>query len=402
MTFGTQPVPAHIVLVSSVAGHSLAAAGFYETIGVADIGAAVGFYLPLALSLSASIAAYIVRARRPFVAALTAHALFAMLSMYAIAETGVLSLCLLLPLLASVGIYEPFPRNLALSAAIVLPATFVRSRILSAGPDTLNTVVNTTGFLFVSAFIAAGSCFYTHLREELIRTRRDNSRLDAAVSKLTTANLSYQQYAQTAEERSVVEERRRISRDIHDIVGYTLTNNIILMEAATDMMRRDPVGVPALINNARENAENGLQQVREALGNLRRQDDGRPEGLRALVKLISVYEVATGVKVQFEFGDTPWTFGREIDSIVYHLVQEALVNAFRHGKATNIRVHVVLADTELQITVRDNGTGTGSFNDGIGIAGMRERLEKIGGTMKAGNVTDGFALHAVLPLGTST
>jgi len=70
-------------------------------------------------------------------------------------------------------------------------------------------------------------------RERLIDSEGEVARLDGLVERLVHSNVRYQEYAKMVEEASTENERKRIIRDIHDIVGYTLTNNITMMEAIT-------------------------------------------------------------------------------------------------------------------------------------------------------------------------
>ena len=237
-----------------------------------------------------------------------------------------------------------------------------------------------------------------YYREKLIDNQRETSRLDSLVERLTIANLGYQEYAKTIEESSTENERKRVTRDIHDIVGYTLTNNITMMEAIKDMMRINPLGVASLVKSARENAEEGLAQVREALHILREQRIDHLKGHGAVEKLISIFEQATGVRVDFILNDGRWNFSKEIDFVLYHIVQESLMNAFRHGKANEIRIFLDADHDHLTLKIRDNGKGAGQLKEDIGIQGMRERTDRLRGTLTAHSIVDGFEVCAIIPI----
>jgi signal transduction histidine kinase len=215
---------------------------------------------------------------------------------------------------------------------------------------------------------------------------------------LTRANLQYQDLASEAEELAMDVERKRITRDIHDVVGYTLTNNIMMMEAATDMMQRNPFGVPSLIAAARENAQEGLAQIREALYALRRQNVIHPTGLRAIARMVRIYERATGVRVATGLGIASWQYPEEVDSAIYHLAQEGLMNSFRHGKAKEVTLIVSESAREITVTVRDDGVGANGFTEGIGLRGMRERLERVGGALHVDTDHGGFMLRGTIPV----
>lgn len=244
--------------------------------------------------------------------------------------------------------------------------------------------------------LAVGMAWY---REGLVRARYDLERLENAVTQLTRASLSYQEYAQDAAERSMEEERQRITRDIHDVVGYTLTNNIMMMEAATDMIRRNPLGVTSLIEAARENAQDGLEQIRASLYRLRGQEIRGPVGLGAVSRLIRIFRQATGIDVTADFANTPQVMPQQIDSVVYHFVQEALINSFRHGRATRISVVITIHGGVLDVALEDNGRVTGPISEGIGIRGMKERAALVGGTVQHRSGPEGFTIQLFVPYG---
>jgi pimeloyl-ACP methyl ester carboxylesterase len=82
-----------------------------------------------------------------------------------------------------------------------------------------------------------------------------------------------------------------------------------------------------------------------------------------------------------------------------HFVQEGMLNAFSHGKASAIRVSFRASEEELRVSVKDNGGGAKEVQEGIGLAGMRERIQKLGGSLEYGSSAQGFDIVMRLPLG---
>jgi signal transduction histidine kinase len=83
--------------------------------------------------------------------------------------------------------------------------------------------------------------------------------------------------------------------------------------------------------------------------------------------------------------------------MIYRLIQQGLTNAFRHGKADSVRVNLWRADTEIRVTIADNGKGSEDVQEGIGLQGMRERLSTVGGRIETRSRPDGFELSAAIP-----
>ena len=104
------------------------------------------------------------------------------------------------------------------------------------------------------------------------------------------------------------------------------------------------------------------------------------------------------MKVRLDYGNFPENCGEEAASAFYHFIQEGLVNAYSHGKATNIRISFWRDDENLQVTMLDDGRGATELTEGIGIRGMRERFGKLGGTLNIEFPVDGFRLSATVPL----
>lgn len=353
-------------------------------------------------SLALALLVFLVSSRRTFrVLAALRIALFLVL----LAELGRdrIGLAFLVAIVLEVSIYERFALNLAVSLATVAGYAATRyvgetggfalsaAALAVVAEGDLETVLYGAIFAFTAATMLA-------YRERSIRQGKEVRRLDRAVVKLSEANLGYQQYASAAEQQSMLEERRRITREIHDVIGYTMTNVIMMMEAVIDMMRRDPGKVEEMVNLARRNAEEGLEEIRDALHLLRAQELPPTTSLEAIVRLARIFQIATGVQVALELGNVPQNLARPVEETMYHLVQEALTNSFRHGKATLVKIMMWMTERQLIMNIWDNGVGAGAFSEGIGLAGMRERLVRLGGKLSVQDAANGFRLTAEIPL----
>ena len=311
-----------------------------------------------------------------------------------VAPTGTQYQVLIAVFLIEGCVYLP----IRIAAAVSIGLALVLS--LSPGlPDDLPSDLiqrATDGVLYVA--IAAIGTAMIRFRERYVVAQTEVRRLDNTVTQLTRASLSYQEYAQTAAERSQEHERQRITRDIHDIVGYTLTNNIMMMEAATDMMRRNPRGVASLISTARENAQDGLSQIRKSLYQLREGEVAAPIGLAAIQRLVRIFREATDINVKVDYSNMPIELPSETDSVLYHCVQEGLINSFRHGHASSIDVNLSQTENEFRLTIRDDGVGSSSGPEGIGMRGMKERAADVGGRVTYLSTAHGFTVSLSIPV----
>jgi signal transduction histidine kinase len=215
--------------------------------------------------------------------------------------------------------------------------------------------------------------------------------------------------AQAAEElalRQSSEERLRIARELHDIIGHSLGTIAVQAGVGRHLMETDPdKGAEALDSIARISRES-LDEVRSVVAALR--DDEPPyhpsPGLNDLPDLVQTVR-GTGLAVELTLPDDVEAVPRQTGAAVYRITREALTNVVRHAHASNASVHVDHHDGRVEVAIRDDGAGVRNgrepeLGSGHGITGMRERAEALGGSLSAGPASDGgFLVTASLPIG---
>ncbi len=308
-------------------------------------------------------------------------------------------LLFLTTIILETAVYEEFPISIILSLSFLI-IELGYSILASGVMNQMHSFETTATLLFVEAVIIFSVTGMIYYREQLVYEKHEIQEITEVMKRLTKTNLEYQDYAVVAEETATEQERNRITRDIHDIVGYTLTNTIMMMEAAIDMMQRNPLGVASLINTTRENAQEGLEETRRALYKLREKHKERPKGMVSVIRMINLFTTATKVKVDILWNDLNWDYDEIRNYIIFHCIQQGLINAFIHGKASKVIIHGTEKQGMLVLSINDNGVGCGEtpITEGIGLKGLRERLEKIGGSYEIGTPVNGFLLTAAIPL----
>jgi signal transduction histidine kinase len=253
-------------------------------------------------------------------------------------------------------------------------------------------------FTFYSLLVT-GLSFYLKIRYDRSKEKQDlEIYLKEASLKLSDANIKLQQFASIAEKDGIIGERKRITRDLHDTIGHTLTNIMMMVADASDLIKDKDKEAFSIMNNVREHAKRGLNETRNAIYNLHGLKEPELIGIKKVQNLVKVFSEATKVKIKVEYGNIPWTFKDDIDEIIFHFIQEGLTNAVRHGNAKKIKIFFWMEEKNLLITMEDNGKGSVGLTEGIGIKGMKERLSKINGNIEAKNISNGFSIHAIIPL----
>jgi signal transduction histidine kinase len=242
----------------------------------------------------------------------------------------------------------------------------------------------------------------TILRQSRVSLAAQNARLaqaERALLHTLDTNMHLQEYAVSREDLAADEERKRITRDIHDTVGHTLMSIILMMQAAGKVMKNGDDGVRQFLEQTETQARNGMEETRRALRVLRATVGARPSLVARLNRLAHAFE-RTFLRLDIEYQNIPLSFNPEIDSIVLRVVQEAITNSIRHGGASVVDIHFWLEGGMVRVTINDNGRGCEEWSPGIGLCGIQERLSQVGGTLEVPPTDQGFSLVAMVPVET--
>ncbi|MFJ5923814.1 sensor histidine kinase [Kitasatospora sp. NPDC092948] len=211
--------------------------------------------------------------------------------------------------------------------------------------------------------------------------------------------------------RTLLEERARIARELHDVVAHHMS--VIAVQADSAPYRIEGLPEPAVaeFGQIADAARGSLAEMRRLLGVLRAADteaDKTPQpGLADLPKLLATVAQA-GVHAELAVADGVHRLDPVPEAVglsAYRIVQEALANVVRHAPGATARVRVAAADGSLTVDV-DNGPAPGkapavetSGSTGHGLTGMRERVRLVAGTLDTGPTADGgYRVAAVLPI----
>ncbi|WP_439565545.1 sensor histidine kinase [Microcella sp.] len=194
---------------------------------------------------------------------------------------------------------------------------------------------------------------------------------------------------------AIAEERVRIARELHDVVGHTV--NVMLVQAGASrlMIDRDPSTAKAMLGDMENTARQALDELDTLLGILH--DDVEPATPMGLGELPALRDRLSAVGLELELDIVPRTLPPPVDVVAYRIVQEALTNSLRHGKASRATVRVAGTET-LTIDVSDNGHSSGHYLPGRGLRGMSERVELFDGSLQHWRDAHGFHIHAELTL----
>ncbi|HLO01814.1 MAG TPA: sensor histidine kinase [Symbiobacteriaceae bacterium] len=253
--------------------------------------------------------------------------------------------------------------------------------------------VNYATVLLPSLFLLYGLIYMAgRIQEE--RQAAERARREAEL-----ANAHLREYVRQVEEMAVLRERNRLAREVHDTVAHGFTGMIMQMEAITRLLQRSPDQALQALQQVQDQARDSLAEIRRSVHALRPMQMEEGKGVTALQRLVDGFASTTGVKTDLVIEGMPVELPVGHELCLYRLVQEGLTNAFRHGKASRARVRLSFGPGALIAAVEDDGRPTKLQKPGLGIMGIRERAEALGGQVEAGpSSTGGFVLQLRLPL----
>jgi len=252
-----------------------------------------------------------------------------------------------------------------------------------------------TYMIFANVLIAL-VCFFigrtTHARRSSTRALEERARVA-------------EENQRTVAERAVADERRRIARELHDVVAHHVSVMGVLATGARRILHRDPQVADEAMNSIAETSRTTLREMRRLLDVLR--TDAEPAadltpqpGLAGIETLVDQVREA-GLPVSLRVDGVPGALDPGVALTIYRIVQEALTNAIKHAGHATAQVRLNFGVSWLIVEVFDTGRGPApdAKQIGHGLVGMRERVALYGGTLRTGpRPGGGFRIHAKLPM----
>jgi signal transduction histidine kinase len=206
-------------------------------------------------------------------------------------------------------------------------------------------------------------------------------------------------------EQAVADERRRIARELHDVVAHHVSVMGVLATGARRVLRRDPDGADEALGMIEDTSRTTLREMRRLLDVLRTEAEPEPElvpqpGLTGITALVEQVREA-GLPVTLRVDGTPIDLDPGVALTVYRIVQEGLTNALKHAGTAVATVRLAFDPAALTVEVVDTGRGPrlGVERVGHGLVGMRERVALYGGTLHTGpRPGGGYRVQARMPM----
>ena len=273
------------------------------------------------------------------------------------------------------------PTVLGVSSLVIMAAQYVGSR----GDDVWQVFAFWPTWVFGATFVGLAG-----------RNRRQQA--NDAAARLAESEAKHVESAQ----RQVAEERLRIARDIHDVVGHSLASIAVMAGAGSRVFDANPMAAKQALEDIRRASADALSDVRATIGDLRSGTMSSEPNLSDTggdVEHLLDQFVAAGLVIDSRLSLDPATLADPERTVLYRVAQESLTNVLRHSGSKHASVSVAADGGGVTLSVRDFGRGVGDAQiDGHGVMGIRERTSALGGTVTMANHPDGgFVVDLWLP-----
>jgi two-component system sensor histidine kinase DesK len=190
---------------------------------------------------------------------------------------------------------------------------------------------------------------------------------------------------------AVAEERVRFARDLHDLLGHSLSVIALKSELAGELVATDPAGAATEMREVEQVARRSLAEVREAVGGYRQ--------VALAAELVGARAALDAAGVRVTVDDPPRNLPGPVEAVLGWAVREGATNVLRHSGAASAHVRFERDDGRVAVEITDDGPGGGEPGTrGSGLAGLAERVAAGGGRLKAGQLPEGgYRLRVELP-----
>ena len=241
--------------------------------------------------------------------------------------------------------------------------------------------------------------YISRLYSTKVEAQQLYDKLRVSDEKLIEVNKELEGYVESIEELTLLKERNRISREIHDSVGHTLSTAMIQLSAMEAIAEKEDSSMKDMVGNLRAFISESFQDVKRAVRELKPDEYDNYQGILRIQEVCKNFERMSGVEVKVIISKGDWNLSTKQINHLYRMTQEVLSNSLKHGKATMVKVIMNFAEDEFVISFNDNGVGTDKIvESGLGLRSIRERAEEIDGLvdMKSSE-GNGFFVKVIVP-----
>ncbi len=250
-------------------------------------------------------------------------------------------------------------------------------------------------YILISFFCIFIFLLAEKLLVSLTAQKQANERLRDRNDQLSSRVRAGSEYEGQVRYLSQLEERNSMAQKLHDKVGHTIAGSIIQLEAAGLIIDKDGKKAADMIGNVTNNLKEGMESIRSTLRSIK--PPSEQLGLNRLKLILEKCSFDHSIQTSLSHDGSLDVITHQQWSIIMDNTKEALTNALKYSRATNLSVKLNVMNKIVKAEVRDNGVGASSIIKGMGLTGMTERTENAGGKLIVDG-SSGFSVIMLLPV----
>ncbi|MEJ6952407.1 sensor histidine kinase [Natronospora cellulosivora (SeqCode)] len=282
-------------------------------------------------------------------------------------------------LLAAIPAFDSgFKKNYLMAILLITPFTYYSYQL-----DILIFV------LPIAFSILAGYIYGDKLEKEekyiefLDKERRLRYQLEQTKSQLLHSRKEIKRLTE-------IRERNRIARQIHDSIGHSIAGVLFQLQAALKIFKKDEEKTENILKLCLEKLSEALELTRKTVYNIK---DYHQDGLKLIKEIIDNFEFCP---IEFSFEGNFNNIPVDILEIILSNIKESLTNTAKYSEADKVKINLKIGKKVIRLYYKDNGQGCKQVIEGMGLTGMRERVNNAGGTISTDG-SDGFLIVCNIP-----
>ncbi|WP_252505001.1 sensor histidine kinase [Sporosarcina sp. Marseille-Q4943] len=250
-------------------------------------------------------------------------------------------------------------------------------------------------FVFYGAFVGSLIRNFRNAKETI---SVQYGQLNESHEALQAVHKQLREYAEQVEQLTVIRERNEIAREIHDTVGHKMTALVVQLQVAHEMAERDAGKAKEVIAVCEQLTRDSLHELRVSVRTLK--EDGRGMSFHeVLQELLDEFSAMTQMETSLSLNSDSSAIPSPLQPTIKRVVQEGLTNAKKHGNAGVCLVDIQVENTEIRLTIKDDGIGQKNIHPNFGLINMKERVAEHGGSFAIRSEEgEGFRIYITFPI----
>lgn len=239
----------------------------------------------------------------------------------------------------------------------------------------------------------AGSLFFGGFGYALSIAIEARKKQEVLLEELKIANEKLKEYASKVEQLTLIEERNRLSREMHDSIGHHLVSVSLQLEILKKIIKEKPNDALKIIETLKKEISDSIQELRNVVKTLRKPYEFDIPIEESIKNLIENFTKIKDIKIDFEIEDSLKDLPPDYKITIFRVCQEALTNIEKHSNASEVSIKLKNINNEINLTIEDNGVGFPSEirEDSFGLKGIKERAKILNGSVIFENRPQGGA-----------